>query len=109
MVETPKKHEFHGYDRGARMRPRLALPRPRQQGAVAVGGEKTLAKRQAQDDKMSALRTFRRVRGLCDFCAEKWLRPQVCTDNPSSSHARNLGLISVGRIFRANRGGPGHS
>jgi hypothetical protein len=78
MAETPKKHEFHGYDHGARTRPQLALPQPCQQGAVAVDGEKTVAKHQAQDDKMSALRTFRRARGLCDFCAKKWFHGHKC-------------------------------
>lgn len=74
MAEAPRKSEFHGYDRGARTRTRLALPQPCPQGNIDVQGEKPVAKHLAQDDKITALRSFRRARGLYDFCAEKWFR-----------------------------------
>jgi transposase InsO family protein len=32
------------------------------------------------DDKMGALRAYRRARGLCDKCAQKWHRGHVCSD-----------------------------
>lgn len=30
------------------------------------------------EDKMAALRSFRRAKGLCDRCAEKWHRGHTC-------------------------------
>lgn len=43
-------------------------------------GDKQVIKTQTQaaDDKLSALRTYRRARGLCDLCAEKWFRGHKC-------------------------------
>ncbi|WVZ73357.1 hypothetical protein U9M48_021672 [Paspalum notatum var. saurae] len=35
-------------------------------------------KRSAEQDKMAALRAYRRARGLCDKCAEKWSRDHKC-------------------------------
>jgi predicted aspartyl protease len=32
----------------------------------------------APEDKLSALRTFRHARGLCEVCAEKWVRGHKC-------------------------------
>ena len=32
------------------------------------------------DEKMSALRAYRRVRGLCDKCAERWNKGHRCAE-----------------------------
>jgi hypothetical protein len=37
------------------------------------------AKPGSTDDKLAALRHFRRARGLCDKCAEKWSYGHKCT------------------------------
>jgi hypothetical protein len=39
-------------------------------------GDKAPAK--GQDDKLSTLRAYRRARGLCEVCAEKWVRGHKC-------------------------------
>ena len=79
MAEAPKKSEFHGYNRGARPGSRPVQTSLRQPaGASSVNAEKSLTKPQVQDDKISALRAYRRARGLCDFCAEKWFRGHKC-------------------------------
>ncbi|WVZ53785.1 hypothetical protein U9M48_004681 [Paspalum notatum var. saurae] len=38
-----------------------------------------VAKRSSEQDKLSALRAYRRARGLCDRCAEKWSRDHKCS------------------------------
>jgi hypothetical protein len=35
----------------------------------------------APDDKIAALRAYRRARGLCQFCAEKWSRGHKCASS----------------------------
>ncbi|CAD6271609.1 unnamed protein product [Miscanthus lutarioriparius] len=57
----------------------MPLPRPPPQQAAP--GEKPVLKPttpQVSEDKFSALRTYRRGRGLCDMCAEKWFRGHKC-------------------------------
>lgn len=54
---------------------RAVLPPPRVPGEKPVV-DKTLVV--PPDDKLSALRANRRVRGLCERCAEKWVRGHKC-------------------------------
>jgi hypothetical protein len=80
VADSTKKFEFHAYDRGASVkghgRPGVLRPPPTQ--AIA---EKPVLKAPvpASEDKMTALRSYRRARGLCDFCAEKWFRGHKCS------------------------------
>ena len=61
---------------GFRPQHKLALGQPRLPGADKVMGDKAPAK--GQDDKLSTLRAYRRARGLCEVCAEKWVRGHKC-------------------------------
>jgi hypothetical protein len=74
-----KKFELHAYDCGASTKGpgQHGVPRPPPTQATA---EKPVMKAPvpASKDKMTALRTYRRGRGLCDFCAEKWFRSHKC-------------------------------
>lgn len=78
--ESAKKFEFHVSDHGTSnknyIRPAMPMPRPPPQ----VAAEKPVVKAPVPvtEDKMTALRSFRCARGLCDFCGEKWFRGHKC-------------------------------
>lgn len=61
----------------------LPLPPPPSQGELPVVAPSPPVQRQqlpskSPEDKLAALRSYRRARGLCDRCAEKWHRGHVC-------------------------------
>lgn len=60
------------------------MPLPRPPPHQAAPGEKPVLKpttTPVPEDKFSALRTYRRARGLCDVCAEKWFRGHKCAES----------------------------
>lgn len=87
MAEADPKQEFHAVSRGPSFkpvhRPAPAPSRPHQPANTM--GEKAIVKATvpATEDKISSLRQYRRARGLCDFCAEKWFRGHKCAPNIS--------------------------
>jgi hypothetical protein len=78
VAESATKSEFHAFERGASHKHQFRQALPKQ--PPQVGADKPLVKAtpQASDDKLSALRNYRRARGLCDFCAEKWFKGHKC-------------------------------
>jgi hypothetical protein len=78
--DDARKCEFHTPDRGASNKVQgwgtWHVPR----ALVQATAEKPVLHppAQASDDKMAALCKFRRARGLCDFCAEKWSHGHKC-------------------------------
>jgi len=61
---------------GFRQHAKTALPWQRPPAADGAPGDKPQAK--GPDDKLSTLRNYRRARGLCEVCAEKWVRGHKC-------------------------------
>jgi hypothetical protein len=39
------------------------------------------ARASSTDDKWRSLKAFRRAKGLCQYCAEKWVKDHKCADN----------------------------
>ncbi|CAD6260028.1 unnamed protein product [Miscanthus lutarioriparius] len=60
---------------GFRQHAKPALPWQRPPAADGAPGDKPQAK--GPDDKLSTLRNYRRARGLCEVCAEKWAMQEV--------------------------------
>jgi hypothetical protein len=65
----------------------LPLPPPPKTDKPAVAGQHSDHRASngtrvpAPDDKIAALRAYRRARGLCQFCAEKWSRGHKCASS----------------------------
>jgi hypothetical protein len=78
VEESSNKSEFHAFDHGASHKPQFRQAIQRQQPQVAAEKQLVKATPQAFDDKLSALRSYRCARGLCDFCAEKWFKDHKC-------------------------------
>ncbi|CAD6232446.1 unnamed protein product [Miscanthus lutarioriparius] len=76
------KLEFHKNDSGSSYRGNLKtamlLPRPPAQAKAAVPVQPATPQAATPEDKLSTLRSFRRVQGLCHRCAEKWFRGHKC-------------------------------
>ena len=54
-------------------------PRPAQQVSVTEDNKRAEVPRQrVTDDKLAALRAYRRAKGLCQRCVEKWSRDHQC-------------------------------
>jgi hypothetical protein len=81
MADSSKKGEFHAYDRGASFRTtRAAGQFQRPLPAATHVGDKPVVRPGApvSEDKLNTLRSYQRARGLCDVCAEKWVRGHKC-------------------------------
>jgi hypothetical protein len=87
-VESSHRKEFKRYEPiSHRMAHRSALPLPlppkSDKGVVpsSVDDKRTTeaARARSPDDKVWALKQYRRARGLCDRCAEKWLYGHKCS------------------------------
>jgi len=87
MAEVDTKQEFHAVSRGPSFKPAHRPPPapPRHYPQPANMAEKAIVKvpGPATEDKISTLRQYRRARGLCDVCAEKWFRGHKCAPNIS--------------------------
>lgn len=57
------------------------LPPPPQVGRSipTVPDRRLVAQPKTMEERMSALRAYRRVKGLCECCAEKWYRGHTCS------------------------------
>jgi hypothetical protein len=80
VAEDAKTCELHVADRGARNQApaRVTFQAPHAPANNVVEKPATPPPTPVTDDKMAALRKFHRARGLCDFCAEKWVRGHKC-------------------------------
>lgn len=82
LGEPSTMTEFHAFSRGASFKggARAAMNMPRLPPPPAPPADKPVPKtvHPATEDKLSALRTYRRARGLSDVCAEKWFRGHKC-------------------------------
>jgi hypothetical protein len=81
--DSVKTNEFHATNHGSsfklQLRNAMPLPRPPLPPPQAtVEKPVDLKTPQVSEDKMSALRSYRHARGLCDFCAEKWFHGHKC-------------------------------
>jgi hypothetical protein len=58
----------------------LPLPRPPQPEALVADSGKlnSLPRSRQMDDKLASLKAYRRARGLCDRCADKWVSGHRC-------------------------------
>lgn len=79
-----KKPDFSYH---ARSSPRSPMPLPPPPGKISrspVAEDRKPpdpGKTKTADDRWRALRAFRRAKGLCQFCAEKWSRDHKCADS----------------------------
>jgi hypothetical protein len=81
-----RRREFHRYDQHAnKSTPTLAFPLPLppvpdKPNSLSTDEKRALdyVKSQSTDDKFRAIRQYRRARGLCDRCAEKWVPCHRC-------------------------------
>lgn len=84
MAEQTKKRDYRRPDSGFWTRqspkgPQLLPPPPiTEQLRKAVDDKKLAVAGQSAIEKLSALRAYRRARGLYDKCAEKWSRDHCC-------------------------------
>jgi hypothetical protein len=51
------------------------------------------AKASSADDKWRSLKAFRRAKGLCQYCAEKWTKEHKCADNVQVHVVQELMII----------------
>jgi hypothetical protein len=89
-AEAACHRDYHRSDSGFKTRPNnmanaLLLPLPPVKSDTQLGGAPAheqwitaVAKATSSDDKVVALHAYRRVKGLCQFCAEKWARGHKC-------------------------------
>jgi hypothetical protein len=79
-VAEPYKKQRHPFKHS------LPLPAPpvKQTKLPAISAEdkraSDAARAQSADDRWRALRNYRRAKGLCQFCAEKWSKDHKCAE-----------------------------
>jgi hypothetical protein len=87
VLEPVKRREFRkrDYYSLAKLPPKGPLPLPR----IDKGGPSTVqmdrrvpdvGRPRPFDERLAALRSYRRARGLCEKCAEKWSRDHRCAE-----------------------------
>jgi hypothetical protein len=86
-----KKREYMKSDSSYSSKPyfKSSLPAPpssykHNKTATSSSEDKRLtksARASNADDKWRSLKAFRRAKGLCQYCAEKWSKDHKCTDN----------------------------
>jgi hypothetical protein len=84
VMDSGRKKDIRRFDFPfTRSTPRQVLPLPpppRLDKAVGSASEVVEAtKAPASEDKLRALKQYRRARGLCDRCAEKWAYDHKCS------------------------------
>lgn len=57
----------------------LPLPVPPDKPAAAPDDSRAVSSGKSVEEKMASLRAYRRARGLCELCAEKWVRGHRCS------------------------------
>lgn len=81
MGDSPRRKDFRRPESGFSYKPAprspLPLPPPPQQ--LEKSSPASLPEDKSPSDKFSALRAYRRARGLCDKCAEKWRPGHKCS------------------------------
>lgn len=87
VLDPVKRKEFHRSDFGSASKPfsKQALPLPAPPGkhakpANVVSDNSRVGSSPSTEDRWRALRSFRRAKGLCQFCAEKWSKDHKCSD-----------------------------
>lgn len=90
VADLPRKKEYHRPDSGFHQRPVFMkpLPLPAPPGKVSRAPSvlaeyrrpNEVARSKSADDRWRALRNYRRAKGLCQFCAEKWSKDHKCAD-----------------------------
>jgi hypothetical protein len=75
------KKEYRRSDYRGIQRPAFNTSQPPKFDKLLVEDKKNLepVRANALDDKLRALKQYRRARGLCDFCAEKWTHGHKCS------------------------------
>lgn len=93
-VAVPRKVEFRkpDFSSSSKLTPRSPLPLPPPPSKLpkptfTIADQKKTTDKwpegtsgKTTDEKGQALRAFRRAKGLCQFCAEKWVRGHKCAD-----------------------------
>lgn len=77
LVSTSHKHD--AAKAGFRQYPKAVTPQVRVPGTDKNPGEPT--PRKSSDEKLASLRQLRCAKGLCEVCAEKWVRGHKCATN----------------------------
>jgi hypothetical protein len=90
VVEPYKKKEYPRSDSDFQQRhpfksslPLLAPPVKQTKLPAILAEDKrasNAARAQSADDRWRALRNYRRAKGLCQFCAEKWFKDHKCAE-----------------------------
>lgn len=82
VLEQEKQKAYHGTGSFQTLKPvsrnAMPIPLPPQPEKPPPASFSDIAKSRSGDDKMAALRAFRRAKGLCVKCAEKWSRNHTC-------------------------------
>jgi hypothetical protein len=85
VLETCRRETRREFSPGYRPIPRNALPLPPPPRGVPVPAPRVEEKRVGegsrhpqQEDKVAALRNYRKARGLCFTCGERWARDHRC-------------------------------
>lgn len=79
VLDTIKKDPRRGdFAPSIRIGMRTVVPLPLPPSRGASNGGNRPDERRGMDDKLRALRSYRRARGLCYTCGEKWSREHKC-------------------------------
>ncbi|WVZ95116.1 hypothetical protein U9M48_040918 [Paspalum notatum var. saurae] len=82
--EPMKRKEFHRSDRASYGKlgklSFSALPQQFKQDHATSSTLETKLPPKSAEERWSALRAYRRAKGLCQFCAEKWSKGHKCAD-----------------------------
>jgi len=71
--EPFRKHEFRPWNqKGGYQQP------PRQDHVQAAAADKNVLLQKPMDTRLADLKAFRRARGLCDHCGDKWNHEHKC-------------------------------
>jgi hypothetical protein len=83
-ADPPRRRDFKRGDGGFALRwnakgaPLQPLPEPDKALTMQAGAERPGYGHKPIDRKLADLKAFRRARGLCDHCGEKWSRDHKC-------------------------------
>ncbi|CAO2191183.1 unnamed protein product [Urochloa humidicola] len=85
VTDGPKKKEFRQPDYfplpKTPVKQAFPLPQPPKVEKAEDRRHSDASRGKSTDEKLSALRSYRRARGLCVKCAEKWSRDHRCPDS----------------------------
>jgi hypothetical protein len=83
VVESSKRRDYRKYDSLRQgHHPLSSTPKSDRPAALSMADDKRgieAARASTPDEKLRALRQYRRAKGLCDMCAKKWSYGHKCS------------------------------